>query len=260
MIGYRLAAQTRCFMEPIKKALHTAARLQCDGVQIDAREEVRPSGLSQTGLRQLRKMLDDLNLRVGSVAFPTRRGYANPQDLQRRIEATLAAMRMASDLDSRTLLCNLGTLPNEDATGERSVLADALQTLATEGNRLGVQLVAQSPATSAQDLIDFIVTLPEGTLSVDLHPAQLIVHDQSPSEFLSVAGRYVAHVHATDGVYDLASGKGIEVQLGRGSAEFPELLGGLEEFGYRGWLTIERRSSSQPVEEIGTAVQFLRSL
>ena len=49
------------------------------------------------------------------------------------------------------------------------------------------------------------------------------------------------HVHATDGTRDLAHGRGIEVQLGRGLAEFPELLGILEEHQYRGLLNNERR-------------------
>ena len=52
--------------------------------------------LSPTGLRQFHKLLDDLNLRVSAVAFPTRRGYDEPDDLERRVLATQAAMRFAS--------------------------------------------------------------------------------------------------------------------------------------------------------------------
>jgi sugar phosphate isomerase/epimerase len=52
----------------------------------------------------------------------------------------------------------------------------------------------------------------------------------------------------------------VEVELGRGSAEFPELLGRLTEFDYRGWVTIERRESPDPLSEIGNAVEYLRSL
>jgi sugar phosphate isomerase/epimerase len=50
------------------------------------------------------------------------------------------------------------------------------------------------------------------------------------------------------------------VELGRGTADFPTLLGLLEEHAYRDWLTIERRHSSQPAEDIANAVQYLRSL
>ncbi|MCG8450978.1 MAG: sugar phosphate isomerase/epimerase [Pirellulales bacterium] len=240
--------------------MHTAARLQCDGVQIDARRELRAAELSRTGLRQLRKMLDDLNLRVGSMAFPTRRGYACAEDLELRLEVTRAAIQLASHLQARVLICHLGKLPEEQSSSERTMLSDALISLATFGNRLGVQLVAQAAATAAEQLVHFIATLPEGTLALDLHPAQLMAHGHSPLDFVSEAGQHIAHVHAVDAVYDLASGQSMEVELGRGSADFPALLGGLEAFGYRGWLTLERRNSPRVVEDIGNAVQFLRSL
>lgn len=263
MIGFKIAVQTACFAQSIKKALHTAAGLGCNGVQIDARNELQPAELSDTGLRQLRKMLDDLNLRVSSVAFPTRRGYANPIDLQPRLEATLAAMQLASRLGARMLIGNLGPLPNMDDSGKNSselaTLVDAIQSLASQGDRLGVRLVMQATAT-AQQLADFVASLPEGSLALDLHPARLIAQGESPAEFVATAGQYIAHVHAADGVHDFGSGQGVEVELGRGTADFPELLGMLEEFGYRDWLTIERRNSRQPIEEIGNAVKYLRAL
>jgi len=259
VIGFRIAVQTACFAQSIKKALHTAANLGCDGVQFDARSELPPAELSDTGLRQMRKMLADLNLRVGSVAFPTRRGYSCPIDLQPRLEATLAAMHLASRLGARILIGNLGPLPVEESTGERAALVDALQSLATQSDRLGVRLVLQTIAR-AQQLADFMAELPSGTLMLDLHPARLIAQGESPAEFIATCGRSIAHVHATDGVHDLSAGQGVEVELGRGTADFPELLGMLEEYGYRDWLTIERRNSRQPIEDIGNAVKFLRSL
>ncbi len=259
MIGFRIAAQTRFLAQSIKKALHTAGSLECDGVQIDARSELLPAELSETGLRQLRKMLADLNLRVGSVAFPTRRGYANPVDLQPRLEATLSAMQMASRLGSRVLIGNLGTLPAESTSREWSAAIEALQSLATQGDRLGVRLVVQS-ATAPELLNELVDKLPEGAVAFDLHPARLIAQNESPADYVATVGRHIAHVHAADGVRDLASGQGVEVELGRGTADFPELLGMLEEFGYRDWFTIERRGAQQPLEDIRNAVMYLRSL
>jgi sugar phosphate isomerase/epimerase len=42
--------------------------------------------------------------------------------------------------------------------------------------------------------------------------------------------------------------------------EFPELLGALEEFDYRGWVTVERRQSARTVDDVADALQFLRAL
>ena len=61
-------------------------------------------------------------------------------------------------------------------------------------------------------------------------------------------------------IRDRAQGRGIETQLGRGAADFPEILGILEEHEYRGFFTIERKHASDPVLEVGQAIQYLRNL
>ena len=71
---------------------------------------------------------------------------------------------------------------------------------------------------------------------------------------------HVLHVHATDATRDLSLGRGIEVPLGRGSAEFPELLAVLEEHQYRGYITVERKDTDDPLSEMKQAVTFLRNL
>ncbi|TWU26113.1 sugar phosphate isomerase/epimerase family protein [Bythopirellula polymerisocia] len=260
MTTFRIAAQTRCFAQSFKKALHTAASIGCDGVQFDARSELLPSDISDTGLRQLRKMLDDLNLRVGSLAFPTRRGYSDLADLDRRVSATLDAMRLASSLQARVLVCNLGRLPVNPESSDWGTLADVIGTLTTHGMRLGVQLAARAGFDSCVQLADFVGSFPEGTLSLDLHPVNLMAEGHSPTEFVSALGQHIAHVHAVDSVRDFSADRNIEVELGRGSADFPALLGNLEEFEYRGWVTIERNGSAQTVEDFANAVKFLRSL
>jgi sugar phosphate isomerase/epimerase len=67
-------------------------------------------------------------------------------------------------------------------------------------------------------------------------------------------------VHAVDAVRDFSSGRNLEVELGRGSVDFPALLGQLEEFEYRGWATIERQNSEQVIDDIANAVKFLRAM
>jgi sugar phosphate isomerase/epimerase len=259
MIGVRVAVQTKCLAQPLRQALHTASRLGAEGVQIDLREELAAAELSDTALRQLRKLLDDLNLRVGSTAFPTRRGYANPQDLERRLEATVEAMRAASRMAARVMLISLGPLPLPEAP-ERSTLLEAMTTLAMSGNRLGVQLGVQCPVAHPTDLKSFLDELPEGLVGVDLSPADLILNGQQPREYAEALGRHIVHVFANDAAGGLGGMPGSAVELGRGTVDFPELFGALEEQDYHGWITVERRHSPRPVEDVADAIQFLRSL
>jgi sugar phosphate isomerase/epimerase len=93
-----------------------------------------------------------------------------------------------------------------------------------------------------------------------LHPSGLIVGGHSPHDAVTELGPHVLHVHACDAVRDVAAGGAMEVELGRGMADLPTLLGRLTEFDYQGWVTVERRESSDPDAEIGNAVAYLHSL
>ncbi len=242
------------------QALHTAARLGAEAVEIDGRNEVSVANLSRTGVRQVRKMLEDLNLRVAALSFRTRRGYSDVNELDRRVDATKNALKLAYELGTNVVINHIGRVPaDEDATA-LTTLRTALADIGREGQRVGAMLAAETGTESGADLLKLIESLPPGSIGVDFNPANLIVHGFDPREAATKLGAYVLHVHATDGTRDVAAGRGIEVPLGRGSAEFPELLGALEEHQYRGYLTIRRTESNNALEEIAAAVKYLRSL
>jgi sugar phosphate isomerase/epimerase len=229
-------------------------------VEIDARTELPPSEVSQTGLREFRKLLDDLNLRVSAVAFPTRRGYDVQDDLERRVAATQAAMQFATELRADVVINRVGHVPGSADDQRFTRLVEALTAIGTFGERIGARLAAQTADESPQDLAKLLAALPEQTVGIDLHPSGLIMGGHSPVEAVELLGPHVLHVHASDAVRDVASRGAIEVELGRGSADLPQILGKLAEFNYRGWVTIERRDSADPIAEIGNAVAYLRSL
>lgn len=256
----KIGIQTLSLRQPLRQALITASRLGAHGVEIDARSELRPSDLSRTGLRELHKLLADLNLRVSAVAFPTRRGYDEADDLERRVLATQEAMRFAADLRTDVVINRIGRVPekSEDPSFQRMI--EALTALAAFGERAGVRIAVQTADASPQDLARVLAALPAHSTGVDLYPSGLIVAGHSPMEALESLGPHVLHIHACDAVRDPATRRTVEVELGRGSADFPELLGMLTEFDYCGWATIERRESPNPIPEIENAVAYLSNL
>jgi sugar phosphate isomerase/epimerase len=216
--------------------------------------------MTGTALRHLRKLLDDLNLKVCAIGFPTRRGYDVEENLTQRVEGTKAAMRLAHDLGARVVVNQVGRVPAEATSRSWQLLSEVLTDLGNYGAHAGALLAAETGSESGEDLARLVEALPSGTVGVNFDPGNLIVNGFSASEALQSLGSHVLHVHAKDGVRDLAIGRGLEVPLGRGSADFPSLLGVLEERGYRGYFTIERSGGNNPAGEIGQAVQFLRSL
>ena len=245
---------------PFKKALHTAARLGANAVEIDARAEVRPEELSRTAIRQIRKMLEDLNLRVCAVRFPTQHGYHFVRDLDRRIAATKRTMEMAYALGAGILVNQVGRVPDESSGPDWDMLVQSLTDIGRHGQKVGTFLAAETGSESGESMLRLIQALPDGTVGVTLDPGNLTVNNFSARDAALILGRHILYVHAKDGVRDLAQGRWIEVPLRRGAVHFPELLGILEEHQYRGYFTIERSTAEDPVYEIGAAVQYLRSL
>ena len=260
MPALKIAIQLKSLRLPFRSALQKAQQLGAAAVEIDARGELRPNEITQTGLRQLRKMLDDLNLRVAAVGYHTRRGYNVPDDLERRVEGTKAAMQLAHDLGANVVVNQIGRVPAEPEGPDWNMLVEVLADLGRWGQHVGALLAAETGSESGQDLARLLAALPPGSIGVNLDPGNLIVNGFSTIDAVHALGPNILHVHAKDGVRDLAQGRGVEVPLGRGSADFPALLGALEERDYRGYLTIERTGGENPIYEVGQAVQYLKSL
>ena len=259
MPALKVAIHLPSLRQPFKQALLTAARLGASGVEIDARGELRPSEFSTTGLRQLRKMLDDLNLRVAAVSFITRRGYDTQEDLSRRVDATKQAMKFAYDLGSSVVINYIGAIPADTADARWTTLVEVLRDLGVHGQRVGATLAARTGGESAADLTRLVKALPEGFLGIDLDPGGLLINGFSATEVVQQLGSSVIHVHARDGVRDLGRGRGTEVPLGRGEAEFPVLAAMLDQHNYRGYYTLQREGENAAVE-IEQGVRYLKSL
>lgn len=259
MSALRIGIQTRSLRMPLRRALEVASRLGVEGVEIDARSELPPSELSQTGRRQFQKLLGDLGLSVAAISFPTRRGYDDSEELERRVMATRNAMRFAHSLGADVVVNRVGRVPGDEGDPRFARLVEVLTGIGAYGERVGARLAAQTGSESGADLARLIAALPEQAMGVDFHPSGLIHHGHSPAEAVAALGRSILHVHACDAVRDLARSQVIDVEIGRGAADLPALLGQLEEFNYRGWVTIEC-TTSEPIAEVENAVAFLRSL
>ncbi len=260
MPAVKIAVQLASLRMPLRKGLVAAARMGASAVEIDARGELRPQELSQTALRELRRLLEDHDLRVSAVGFQTRRGYDVPDEIDRRVAATKAAMKFAADLRAAVVVNQVGQVPGEPEGRRWTQLVETLAELSRYGQHVGARLAAQTGTESGADLARLIAALPPGGIGADLDPGNLIINGFSPLEAVTALGEHILHVHAHDGVRDLARGRGLEVPLGRGSADFPALLGALEDYQYRGYFTIARTESDNGEYEIGEAVQYLRNL
>jgi len=260
MLQIKLGLELATLRMPLKKALLTARELGVEAVEIDLRNELSQDDLSRTGIRSVRKMLDDLNLRLAAVAFRTRRGYATLADLDARVDATKKAMSAAYELGTSVVINHIGQIPADSDASLRSTLLEVLADIGRHGQKCGAFLAAETGAQPGEELAALIQSLPPGSLNIDFNPANLIINGHSPTAAMRALAPHVVHFHATDATRDVAQGRGFEVPLGQGTAELPELLALLEEQQYRGYLTISRHNTRSPLEDAKQAIQFLRNL
>lgn len=257
--GIRIGIQLSGLRLPFRQALHVAARLGVEAVEIDARTELRPSELVGTGLRQVRKMLEDLNLRVASVRYATRRGYEIADELDRRIEGTKRAMKMAYELGANVVVNHVGTIDADPQHPSREILKSVLADLGVYSQRVGAFLACETGGEPLPRLGEMIDSLPQGSVGITLNPGNLLVHGFQLDGLAQVA-KHVMLVHAKDGVPDRARGRGTQVPLGYGLAEFPNIAATLEEHAYRGYFVVERDLAPNPIEEFRNSVEFLRNM
>lgn len=245
---------------PTRDALVAAAQCRADAVEVDARGEISPQ-ISDTGIRHIRKILDDLGLHVSAVAFRLKGGYSSTEGLERRVDATKSAMELAYRLGASVVVNHLGPIPvDQKGSAAWDLLLEVLSDLGAHGNRVGALLAAETGDQSPEDLARVLGALPEGTLGADLNPGRLLLHGFSPLEAVSVLGRWILHVHASDATVPSSREVAQPAVPGRGAVDYPALLGALEEYGYRGYLTVQVPGHDDPRKEAAAAVSYLRRL
>jgi sugar phosphate isomerase/epimerase len=264
MESSRLAVPAVTLASDLRAALAAARRLGVRGVEIDARGGLDPREVSQTGLRQIRKWLDDEGLVVAAVAFRTRGGYADAERLEGRITATKSALALAHGLGAAVVLNHLGDVPPPAADDQAEpdprwrLLIDVLTDLGRHGQAVGATLCAEAGRTGPDELLRIIDSLPEGSLSCDVVTGALVVHGHDPVAAIERLTPHVGYVHATDAVPGAFAGRGRAVELGRGHVDLAAVLGTLEERGYRGWIGLEPAEPRQALPELAAAVELLR--
>ena len=255
----RLAVATRCLPPPLKSALLLASRFGAAGVQLDARNETKPSEMSETGRRQLKHLLDEVGLSLASLDFPLRKPLWDVERLEARIQALKEAMEFAYQLKARTVTVPLGGLPAESDAAGRSLLAGVLNDVARHANRVGATLAVGPGREPPEKVAEVLRGVTEGPIGVNFDPASAVSLPTSPADALGIWGDLVAHVLVRDAIREPDGGSG-EVPLGRGEVPWVELLAILQERGYRGWFTVDRTRGEDRAGDAERALAFLKEV
>lgn len=258
MAKLKLSVCVDSLRQPFRKALLTVRQMGAEAVQFEAQGDLAPGRLSRTGVREIRKLLDDAQLRVSALGFHTPGGYTDPERLDQRAAATKAALEFAYSLGAPLVIVSLGPLPAEADSPRWNMVVEVLAELGEHANRSGARLVAETGDQPVKHLAELLARLPEGSLGADLNPGRLLANGFALEEAIEALGRHVLAVHATDARSPAAGRPGAMAPLGQGDVDVPWLLAALEDYAYRGFFTVSAYGMDDPAEEIAQAIRFLR--
>jgi len=261
MAQVRVAVRLSSLGMPLRQGLAAAASLGASAIQIDAGTDVRLSELSSTGVRQLRKMIADFDLRIAAIRFQTRRGYDCAEGLSRRIDATKDVMSIAYQLGAPLVINQIGNVPDAVDDERFQGLAAVISDLGRHGTRVGTLLAAETGTESGQALARLLETDENAFVAAALNPGKLIVNRFDLDDAVSSLADRIRIVIASDGVIDLAAGRGIGVPLGQGTSDYPSLLAKLEQRSFTGNFVVgDELVSPESYQRAAEAIQYLKNL
>lgn len=256
----KLGVRLESFGLPFRRALEAAARLGVQGVAIDAVEELAPQQLSQTGRRELGRLLRTHNLALSALGCPLRRGLDTTENQQPRIEHVLRAMTLSCDLGANVVIVQAGQVPEKEDDPRTAPLVESMRALSQFGDRTGARLALETGLESGELLHRFLTRFDSGALGVNLSPANLVVHGFDLYESVRQLHEKILHAHAGDARRASPNRAAQEVPLGHGDIDWLQLLSVFEEVNYHGWLTVAPGYQVQGASEITAAVAFLKRL
>lgn len=294
MLGLRLAAATEDFGTNLRQAIQRAAQNRVRGLRLNVRQEVRAEEFSATGLRQLRHFVEEHQLRVAGLLFPTRHALAEPQYLDQRLDGLRAAIGLARPLGTEEILVRIGRIPDPDGQAESVSqsavnddvnsltnpfsfapsgggaslpseaqqyrhLLEVLTDMAAVAGREGASLQLIPSAYDTGRLRRLLTDVKSGPVGLVFDPATCVMSGRNPADVFRDLYQHVGYARMRDARRDVDGG-GIEVTHGDGIVDWNEVLAVLTEADTAMWACAERTGGDQRGEDAARAVHHFNSL
>jgi sugar phosphate isomerase/epimerase len=225
---------------PVRDQIYEAARLGARGVVVDAIADLAPHRLSETGRREVRRLLRTVELSLVAVSLPTRRPFDTTEQLDDRLRRAEAAFAMAFELGTDIVLARVGAVPPAEDAARREVFTSAVRELGLRAEYQGVRLALETGTEAGETLRSFLEALAVPSLAASIDPSSLLQSGIDPVKAVRELVSWVAHAYANDatGTARVVAPNPRGFGFPPGALDWEEYLGALEEIGYRGYLTV----------------------
>lgn len=282
MSDFKLGIIVDSFRRDFKTNVEIAHSLGADGIQMYMVEgELAPENMTPQKTAEVMQILRDNSLEISAVCGDLGgHGFAKAEDNPQKITVSKRIVDIAESLGASVITTHIGVIPEDTSCDRYKIMQEACYTLGAYAESKGMHFAIETGPEKAITMKTFLDSLGCKGMAVNLDPANFVmVTDQDPVEAVHILKDYIVHTHAKDGImlkktdpqviYDFFADGGIgdmrmsdyflETPLGEGRVDFDAYLAALKEIGYHGYLTIEREVGPDPVADVKSAMELLRS-
>ena len=257
MARLKIGVVTECLRLGLRRGMRKAADLGMAGIQVRVTHgELAPENLSQSARRDFLAQARSCRLEVSAVCGDFGKGFGELASVDEVVGRTKRIIDLAVGLRVPTVTTYLGKVVDDENDPRRSLMAEAATEVGRHAENYECFLAAETGSEDPRALLQFIESLDTEGIKVNYDPANLVMNGFDPVAGVFALGSHVVHVHAKDGVRH-ADGSREEMALGEGGIDWLAYVAALDAVGFKGFYTIERERSGDPVGDIARAKEFL---
>jgi sugar phosphate isomerase/epimerase len=213
--------------------------------------------------RHLRRFVNDQNLELAALLVDIGGiRFADPARIEEGVDRTVAAIRMAAQMNVPIVAVELGPVVPDDTEVER-----ALRQLAQTCDSTGTFLALQTGYTDPQEMARLIRNIGAPTIRACYDPAGLLLAGFEALSGIGPLAEQILLAYVRDAIAGRGSQsgggrvpQGRETALSEGELDLPEYLAALEEASYFGPLIVRRTQATNPVPELAKARETLEAV
>ena len=232
-------------MMPLEEALRMIADIGYDGVElcVSPRHNIMPEDLDSAQRRQLKRMLQELNLGVPSLFMLGSVLTEDEEAHKKRLDLTRQVMELARDLDIGEPPVISTGIGGRTAMWEthRELLVQLLEDYAKlasdEGFILAVEPHVNAMVDRSERAIWLMETLSNPLIRLHFDIVHLYLAREPISEAVHKLVPYTAHTHVTDA--RILEDRFELVPLGQGELDCVEYVKAMYEAGWTDFITVE---------------------
>ena len=180
-----------------------------------------------------------------------------------RLKELHEASVFAQKLGVTDVITHVGFLPENPRDPDFVDTVGALRNLAKAMEKRGQYFLFETGQETPVTMLRTIEAIGTQNLGINFDTANLILYGKANSaDAITVFGKYVMDTHIKDGFYPTDGKKlGLEVKVGDGMANIPEVVRRLREANYKGNYIIEREiKGDQQIADIVDTLEYLKKI